>query len=660
MLAKKAGVLFIISLMILFLGQASAAEKVYTFDADFDEGDKVNVNHDSPNNDQLQLDTITPVVFVAASGRGTVVRIDADFRMDNEIEDVMGESVMGEYRSAPEGAVGGSTPNPSRTSTDSLGNVWVANRDVAGGSVVKIGIVIGGTRVSINDIGETIEDDEGGYLQGPFDYSTCVDRDGDDLIRTSRRLSDILPWTGDGADGAEDECILIYQQLDFVGSSNHVSVDADNNVWVGQYPPGMFYKLDGDTGTELASFDAGTFGCGGWGGLVDGDGILWSASPGENSLLHYDPADGSGGCIEYDTGTIPWGLGLDSEGFIWNGLRDSDEIAKVDPTDFSIVDGFPKTPDSGDSADPPFFAPQGVAVTPVDNNVWVASSGGSDVYRLDDNGEYLSIIGVGRTPTGVAVDANGNVWVTNLTDNNVMRIDPNDGGGDVALTVPLGDSADPVNYSNMTGVVPLTEAGLEGTWTVVYDSGDVANSWETITWNNEPEASVPQGSSITVEARAAETETGLADEEYLEISNNVPFSLTGQFIEIRATLRANDDGASPILSDLVVYPKSLPQREVCDVDENGIIDYRDIKEIFRSFGDTADGPDDPRDWDRDEMITKIDARGCIRECTNRYCAPSEIEEPCLEKDRYSKKHRRSKRPWRSKRHWKSANCCHDD
>ncbi|MGD8890946.1 MAG: hypothetical protein PVF53_21190, partial [Desulfobacterales bacterium] len=159
MLAKKAGVLFIISLMILFLGQASAAEKVYTFDADFDEGDKVNVNHDSPNNDQLQLDTITPVVFVAASGRGTVVRIDADFRMDDEIEDVMGESVMGEYRSAPESAAGGFTPYPSRTTIDSLGNAWVANRDVDGGSVVKIGIVIGGTRVSINDIGETIEDD---------------------------------------------------------------------------------------------------------------------------------------------------------------------------------------------------------------------------------------------------------------------------------------------------------------------------------------------------------------------------------------------------------------------------------------------------------------------------------------------------------------------
>ena len=38
----------------------------------------------------------------------------------------------------------------------------------------------------------------------------------------------------------------------------------------------MFYKLDGDTGAILDSFDARDFGCGGYGGLVDGNGILWS------------------------------------------------------------------------------------------------------------------------------------------------------------------------------------------------------------------------------------------------------------------------------------------------------------------------------------------------------------------------------------------------
>ena len=84
MLAKKAGVLFLISLMVLFIGRPNAAgiepDAEYTLDAQFDEGNLVDVNHDSPNNDQLQLNTTTliPVVFVAASGRGTVVRINAE------------------------------------------------------------------------------------------------------------------------------------------------------------------------------------------------------------------------------------------------------------------------------------------------------------------------------------------------------------------------------------------------------------------------------------------------------------------------------------------------------------------------------------------------------------------------------------------------------
>ena len=129
-----------------------------------------------------------------------------------------------------------------------------------------------------------------------------------------------------------------------------------------------------------------------------------------------------------------------------------------------------------------------------------------------------------------------------------------------------------------------------------------------------------EGTSITVEARAANTQAGLADEDYIEISNDVPFSLTGQFIEIRTTLRSNEEGESPVLSDLAVYTQSLPQREVCDVDENGIIDYRDIIGIYYSFGDTADGPDDPRDWNRNGIIGIIDATGCKWKCTNPYCA----------------------------------------
>jgi hypothetical protein len=422
----------------------------------------------------------------------------------------------------------------------------------------------------------------------------------------------------------------------------------------------MFYKLDGDTGAELASFNAGLIECGGFGGLVDGNGILWSASRFQNRLLYYDPVTEIGNCIQYDSGTNPWGLGIDSNGFIWNSLRGTSEIAKVDPSLFSIADEFPKT------SNPAFSAPEGVAVTPSDNNVWVANGGGSEVYRLDSNGGFISSIDVGEQPTGVAVDANGKVWVTNLTDNNVMRINPNpEGGGPakVEVTVVIGDMEDPAqpdNYSNMTGVAPISSTAAEGTWTVVTDSGIPGHSWDTIVWNTEPEASEPEGTIINVAARAADTKVELENEEFLEVSNNVPFSLAGQLIEIRATLKADDAGISPVLSNLAVDVKTASERKVCDVDENGIVDFRDIKGIFYSFGDTAEGSDDPRDWDRDGMITKIDAKGCIRECTNTYCAPWKVEEPCLEKDRHSKNRWKSKRRWRSKRHWKSANCCEDD
>jgi len=136
MLLKKAGVFALISLMVLFAGHSVLAELVdYTTDEDFDQGTLVDVNHDPPNNDQLQLDiTATPFAFVnvAATARGTIVRINAETG-----------DVMGEYRTAP----GGLNASPSRTSVDSFGNVWTANRDIFGeeeGSVVKIGIVVGG------------------------------------------------------------------------------------------------------------------------------------------------------------------------------------------------------------------------------------------------------------------------------------------------------------------------------------------------------------------------------------------------------------------------------------------------------------------------------------------------------------------------------------
>lgn len=315
--------------------QSLSNDILYTTDADFDKGTLVSVNHNAPNNHQLQLDAqIKPFPFinVAASGRGTLVRTNTETGV-----------IVGEYRTAPEGR----SLNPSRTTVDLFGNVWTANRDEVGeidgvshGSTVKIGLIVGGTRV--NESGSP--NPNGSYLAPPFDYNTCADRDGDGRIRTSKGLGDILDWPDitdglGGTDGivedAVDECILIYQRLYDAEQARHVSVDADNNVWVGGYPfvQRMFYKLDGATGAVLDSFDTRDIGCGGYGGLVDGNGILWSVG---GALLRYDPVTRIGTCIQQ----YGYGLGIDTNGYIWMSLWDGG-IVKIAP-DGTVVSGFPK------------------------------------------------------------------------------------------------------------------------------------------------------------------------------------------------------------------------------------------------------------------------------------------------------------------------------
>lgn len=51
---------------------------------------------------------------------------------------------------------------------------------------------------------------------------------------------------------------------------------------------------------------------------------------------------------------------------------------------------------------------------------------------------------------------------------------------------------------------------------------------------------------------------------------------------------------------------------VCDVDANGVIDKADLIEILRTRNTSTDDPNDPRDPDRDFMITLKDYKLCIR------------------------------------------------
>ncbi|MFT7841736.1 choice-of-anchor P family protein [Saccharothrix sp. BKS2] len=525
-------------------GTASAVpvpgeDVLYTLDADFDQGVLQDVNHDSPNDDQLQLNrqsVFFPYVNVAASARGTMIRIDVD-----------SGDILGEWLSAPDGR----GRNPSRTTVDKLGNTWLSNRNEATGgqgSVTRVGVIRGGTRVDAGGV----PDPDGDYLRGPFAYNTCQDRDGDGLFATSRGLGDIRPWTNAGGvddDGgvetAADECLITYSRV--AGTNTRtVAVDSNNDLWTGGSNT-QHQKISGVDGAPLTS--PVSFGCGGYGGLVDQAGTLWSARYGTN-LLRYEPGTGTGACL--DTGHGDYGLGMDPRtGEIWHTRVSNGVVVKLDAAG-NVLGTFPH----GNARS------QGVAVDN-DGNVWVAHSldaGTTTVGHLRTDGTYVGNVTLpgGDGPTGVAVDTNGKVWVANINSNNAQRIDPDAGPiggggfpvGAVDLTVDLGAGAGPYNYSDMTGSVLGEITAPVGTWSVVQDGGVAGQTWGTVTWNTEPQGSEPAGTSITFEARTSDTEAGLAGEAFVPVSNGVEFALVGRYVEVRATLTAAPSGTSPVLSDV--------------------------------------------------------------------------------------------------------------
>jgi len=503
---RLASVITAIPMLLFSVGAAlgDSGSRTYTVDEDFDEGSLINVSHDAVP-DQLQLldqGEAFNFIWVAASSRGTIVKIDTETG-----------AILGEYLSSPD-FMG---RNPSRTTVDANGNVWAGNRNEASGgqgSIVHIGLLENGQ---------------------------CVDRNGNGTIETSTGLGTILPWTNagfadlnGGVTTAADECIIHFVRTSGTNVRT-VAVDGSNNVWVGGYI-NRVHELYDSNGIAVPSSQF-NLNCGGYGGLVDGNGVLWSANISLSRLLRYDTTTKTGTCIPVPQS---YGLGIDTNGFIWNSTYSYNQVRKFSPAG-APAGVFGTGGAAGD---------RGVAVTPADNHVWVANSWGNTVSRLNNSGAIQILVTVGSTPTGVAVDAAGKVWVTNLTSNNVMRIDP--ATNLVDLTVDLGAGAGPYNYSDMTGST-LTAPPDNGTWTVDLDSGIVSAPWREVSWNSDE----PGDSSIVV--TVASSTDGITFGPFVAVSNGTdPAVADAQYLRINVAFTrstysaANGNGIfdGPILYDL--------------------------------------------------------------------------------------------------------------
>lgn len=108
-----------------------------------------------------------------------------------------------------------------------------------------------------------------------------------------------------------------------------------------------------------------------------------------------------------------------------------------------------------------------------------------------------------------------------------------------------------------------------------------------------------------------------------DTNGNVSFTYASNGVIGTDTIQASyvdDQGVTNFSRD--VFKEWLTGGQaVCDVDNNGAIDFFDIRAILSARGTPASGPTDPADADGDGWITPSDAKLCIQDCDNVGCAP---------------------------------------
>lgn len=496
------------------------AAQTYTDKPDFDLGRKINVAVDASGTALKLAENVRAFdnIWIANSGRGTILKIDINTGQ-----------VTGEYRSAPLGM----GQDPSRTTVDKNGNVWVTNR--AEGGYVAQDAIAPGLPASNRYMGSVIK-------IGLAENGQCISKHGDGVIRTSTGLGDVKDWknTGNvdrygGTSTAEDDCILEYVRVNSTGA-RHLSVNRHNQVWVSGTGYRNFDLLSED-GDMLRQEP--TVGWGGYGGLIDANDIIWSSSGGYG-LLRWDthnPLSGpnGGNWTGYNRGS--YGLCIDSKGNVWDSRG---SVYRPDGTLLrTYVGGY-----------------QGCGVDN-DDHVWVANS--SYVEHYNNDGVWIGRIYTGTTggTTGLSADANGKVWAAG--GRTYVRIDPSAGAigadgvspiGAIDLTGPdLGPSSYLYNYSDMTGST-LSGKPKVGTWTVVHDSGTPGNKWGMINWH----AQVLGDGNLSVTAATSddcEHYSAAVTVTSGEALANLP---AGQCIRVSAHFKRASTDESPILYDLTVRP----------------------------------------------------------------------------------------------------------
>ena len=449
--------------------------------------------------DQTQISLNLKFIWIANSPNSTVSKIDC-----KTVTEVGRFSVC---------------KDPSRTSVDLDGNVWVGCR--GDGGVAKI-------------MAET---------------KNCIDKNGNGVIETS---------TGAGAGAVlaagTDECVKFISYPDGSTVARAAGVDKDNHVWIGFWNSSNLHRLEPLAGKSV---DKINIACNPYGLVIDQKGIIWAQGAGCGNLVRIDPATKQVTKFPYKAGA--YGINVDKFGHIWvasGGSASRFDATNPGPAAWTVVSGIA----SGG---------RGVA-TANDGYVYAAADGSSMVTKINGNNNPPNVeakIAGAQYPVGVALDYDGFVWAVNQGGSSTTKFDPKTNSA--VKTVAVGSS--PYTYSDMTGYTLNYFTAPKGQYTTVFFGGVTVNPitqnipkqiWQSVS----AEADLPDGTALRMRFRAANTKDLLEKAAWSEPvefpPEKFPFSLVpknivGNLLQVEVQLTTKDKKLTPVLKSVSAKSKLM-------------------------------------------------------------------------------------------------------
>lgn len=292
---------------------------------------------------------------------------------------------------------------------------------------------------------------------------------------------------------------------------------------------------------------------------------------------------------------------------------------------------------------------QGIAVDAVRNVLFTGNSYGpygsrGRLCKFDLNtntesfyqlpGAPINLSSSGDNIVGIAVDEDtGNVYAgtgnqgTGGTDTlivfspslAILKNDLGDMGNPTGIAI-AETSFNPLNLSKTAAPEPVV-SGANLTYTLCYDNLVNPLPVGNVVLVDELPAGTAFVSASGGGVHAAGTVTwivGLLAANAPQVCQSLVVKVNaaaGSVLLNRATIDSDDTNPT----SRTVRSNVIAGAQSCDVDLDGDVDKRDTDAILRARGQVA-VPGDPRDADRDGLITVRDAKLCIQRCTLPNCA----------------------------------------